>query len=96
MLQGVPRDFVSLLAEFVSCLMIRFAVGYGCRGMGVRGQIVKFSGLIVQTLRHCVLLASSMQSVRQGPAFISPIQTGARWPEPGFQGLGKHASRRIF
>jgi hypothetical protein len=65
-LQGVPRELVSLLAEFVSCSMICFAMGYSCDGMGVGCQIVKFCGLIVRTLRHGLLLACSMQTVRPG------------------------------
>ena len=53
-LQGVPRELVSLLAEFVSGSMFCFAVGDCCDGVGVECQIVKFCGLIVRTLRHAV------------------------------------------
>jgi hypothetical protein len=55
-LQGIPRELVSLLAEFVSGSMICFAVGDCCDGVGVGCQIVKFCGLIVRTLRHGVSL----------------------------------------
>ena len=65
-LQGFPRELVSLLAEFVSGSMICFAVGDSCDGVGVGCQIVKFCGLIVRTLRHSVLLSYSMQTVRPG------------------------------
>ena len=65
-LQGIPRELVSLLAEFVSGSMICFAVGDCCDGVGVGCQIVKFCGLIVRTLRHSVLLSYSMQTVRPG------------------------------
>jgi hypothetical protein len=66
MLQGIPRELVSLLAEFVSGSMICFAVCDRCDGVGVGCQIVKFRGLIVRTLRHSVLLTCMMQTVRPG------------------------------
>jgi len=53
-LQGIPRELVSLLAEFVCGSMICFAVGDCCDVVGVGCQIVKFCGLIVRTLRHGV------------------------------------------
>jgi hypothetical protein len=55
-LQGIPRELVSLLAEFVRGSMICFAVGDCCDGVGVGCQIVKFCGSIVRTLRHSVPL----------------------------------------
>jgi hypothetical protein len=61
-LQGFPR-------EFVSGSMICFAMGDCCDGVSVGCKIVKFCGLIVRTLRHCVLLACSMQTVRRGSTF---------------------------
>jgi hypothetical protein len=65
-LQGFPRVLVSLLAELVRGLMICFAVGGCCPGVGVGCEIVKFRGPIVRTLRHGVLLPCSMQTVRLG------------------------------
>ena len=44
--------------------MIRFAVGGSSGGVGVGRQVVKFRGSIVRTLRHGVLLACSMQTIR--------------------------------
>jgi hypothetical protein len=41
-LQGIPREFGSLFAEFVSGSMISFAVGDCCDGVGVGCQIMKF------------------------------------------------------
>jgi hypothetical protein len=46
-LQGFPREFVSLIAEFVSGSMICLAMG-NCSGIvGMGCQIVKFCGLTV-------------------------------------------------
>jgi hypothetical protein len=60
---GVQRKLVSLFAEFVSCLMIFFAVGGGSGKVGVGCHVVQFCGSIVRALGHDVLLASSMQTV---------------------------------
>jgi hypothetical protein len=68
-LQGIPRKFVSLIAQLVIGSMICFAMGDCCDVVRVRCKIVKFCGLIVRTLRHGVLLACSMQTVRQGSTF---------------------------
>jgi len=46
--------------------MICFAVCDRCDGVGVGCQIVKFCASIMRTLRHCVLLRYSMQTVRPG------------------------------
>jgi hypothetical protein len=46
-LQSIPRQLVSLLAEFVSGSMICLAVCDSCDGVGVGCKIVKFCGLIV-------------------------------------------------
>jgi len=59
---GVPREFESLLAEFVGGLMVPFAVGIGSSGMRVRGQVMKFRRPIVRGLGHDVLLPGSMQT----------------------------------
>jgi hypothetical protein len=68
-LQVFPRDFVILIAKFVSASMICFAVG-NCRdGVRVRFMIVKFCGWTVRTLRHGVLLACWMQAVGQRSTF---------------------------
>jgi len=65
-LQGFPREFVGLIAQFVSITMICLAVGNCCSGVGVRCEIVKFCGATMGTLRHDVLLACWMQTVRKG------------------------------
>jgi hypothetical protein len=56
-LQGILRELVSLLAEFVRGSMICFAVGDCCDVVSVGCQIVKFCGAIVRTLRHGVSLS---------------------------------------
>jgi len=63
-LQVFPREFVILIAEFVCASMICFAMGDCCDGVSVGCQIVMFCGWIVRTLRHGVLLACLMQTVR--------------------------------
>ena len=45
--QGIPRELVSLLAEFVSGSMICLALCDRCDGVGVGCLIVKFCGPIV-------------------------------------------------
>jgi hypothetical protein len=62
---------VSLLAELVSGKMICFAMGDRCGCMGVGCEVVKFRGLSVRALRHCVLLACSMQT--SGPGFAGRL-----------------------
>jgi hypothetical protein len=59
--------FESLLAEFVSGEMIRFAVSDGGGSVGMLRQVVKFRGSIVRTLGHRVLLSYSMQTKQSWP-----------------------------
>jgi hypothetical protein len=88
MLQGIPRELVSLLAEFVSGSMICFAVCDRCDGVGVGCQIVKFCGSIVRTLRHSVPLTCMMQTVRPG-ATKKLIDAGRLPPKVRILGPGK-------
>jgi hypothetical protein len=62
---GILGQFESLFAEFVSGLMISFAVGLGGNSVGVGGQIVKFRGSIVHALGHDLLLTGSMQTSKE-------------------------------
>jgi hypothetical protein len=67
---GVHRKLESLFAEFVSGLMISFAVGGGGGKVGVGCQVVEFCSSIVRALGHGVLLACSMQTPEHGKGFI--------------------------
>jgi hypothetical protein len=82
-LHGIPRVLVSLLAEFVSSLMICFAVSDCCNGVGVRCQIMKFCGLIVRTLWHGVSLSiqDAKSSARSHKNRSMPV---GYLPMPGF------------
>jgi hypothetical protein len=85
-LQGIPRELVSLLAEFVSGLMIFFAVGDCCDGVGVGCQIVKFRGSIVRTLRHGVS-SPHVRCKLSGRSYKKSIDAGGLLPRGWILGV---------
>jgi hypothetical protein len=62
---SVLRVFESLFAQFVSCQVIRLAVGGGGGGVSVGCEIVQFRGSVVGALWHVFLPACSMQFPRR-------------------------------
>jgi hypothetical protein len=94
-LMGIHGVLVCLFTEFMRGQMVSFAVGSGCSGVGVGGEVVEFCRSIVGTLWHGLLpgVNPNYDSARTAKLFFIAQCQGMTAPRRTyFWGVGRRSA----